>query len=268
MSYRLEGRAAIVTGAGGGVGRAIAKRFSEAGVNVMMADADESQLGSTKDLVGADASGAVEAFHCDVCRKLDTNNLLAATLSAFDRIDIVVNAARRIDSGDFFDIKEKVFDEVMETNLKSAFVLGQAASRKMIQQAEDREEPCTGAIVNVSSIAARRTHAHLLPFSVSCAALDQLTRSMAVALAPTGVRVNGIALGGVMTRNIREAMKESEDLRDEITAVTPVGRIGEPAEAAELALFLASDAASFVTGQILSVDGGRSLLDPLATPAV
>ena len=180
----------------------------------------------------------------------------------------MVNAARRIDHGDFFDLNEAVFDEVMETNLKSAFVLSQAAARKMIQQAKDRDEPCNGAIVNISSISARRTLAQLLPYSVSCAALDQLTRSMAVALASSGVRVNGIALGGVMTSRIRDALKEIEDFRAELTAVTPIGRIGEPREAAEVALFLASDAASFVTGQIVAVDGGRGLLDPLATPVV
>jgi len=156
----------------------------------------------------------------------------------------------------------------METNLKSTFVLSQAAARKMIQLAKDRDEPCKGAIVNISSIAATRTLPTLLPYSVSCAALDQLTRSMAVSLASSGIRVNAIALGGVMTRSIKEAMKELDDFRAQMTAVTPLGRIGEPAEAAEVALYLASDAASFVTGQVVAVDGGRSLLDPLATPAV
>jgi len=268
MAYRLEGRTAIVTGAGGGVGRAIARRFSEEGVNVMLADTDEGNLSEAVEVVGASGAGKLETFHCDICQRLDTNNLLAATLSAFDRIDIVVNAARRIERGEFFELKEENFDQVIQTNLKSTFMLSQTAARRMIQLAKEREEKCKGAIVNISSIAATRTLPTLLPYSVSCAALDQLTRSMAVSLAPSGIRVNAIALGGVMTRSIREAMKELDDFRAQMTAVTPLGRIGEPAEAAEVALYLASEAASFVTGQVVAVDGGRSLLDPLATPAV
>jgi 7-alpha-hydroxysteroid dehydrogenase len=170
--------------------------------------------------------------------------------------------------GDFFELTAQDFEQVMETNLKSTFVLSQGAARKMIQLAKERDERCKGSIVNISSVAATRTLPQLLPYSVSCAALDQLTRSMAVALAPKGIRVNGVALGGVMTRSIRDALKELDDFRAQMTAVTPLGRIGEPAEAAELALYLASDAASFVTGQVVTMDGGRSLLDPLATPAV
>ena len=95
--------------------------------------------------------------------------------------------------------------------------------------------------------------------------LDQLTRSAAVCLAPQGIRVNAVALGAVMTANLRQALREREELRDEIAAVTPLGRIGEPEEAAEAALFLASPAAGFITGQIVAVDGGRLVLDPLAS---
>jgi 7-alpha-hydroxysteroid dehydrogenase len=120
--------------------------------------------------------------------------------------------------------------------------------------------------VNVTSVAAQLTLPELAPYSVSCAAVDQLTRSMAVALAPRGVRVNAVSIGGVMTGALKDALREREDLRGQMIGVTPIGRIGEPAEAAEVAVFLASDAASFVTGQIVAVDGGRSLLDPLAIP--
>jgi 7-alpha-hydroxysteroid dehydrogenase len=102
---------------------------------------------------------------------------------------------------------------------------------------------------------------------VSCAALDQMTRSLAVALAKDGVRVNAVALGGVMTAHLKEALKDREELRAELAAVTPLGRIGEAEEAAEAVMFLASDAASFITGQILGVDGGRMNLDPMDRPA-
>lgn len=234
----------------------------------MLSDASEANLSEAREALGSGGPGEVEAFHCDVCERLDNKNLLAATLSTYDRIDIVVNAARRVAHGEFFELSDQDFDDVMQINLKSAFLLSQAAARKMIALAKDRDEPCNGAIVNISSIAANRTLPQLLPYSVSSAALDQLTRCMAVALAPEGIRVNGVALGGVMTGNIREALKEVDDFRAEMTAVTPMGRIGEPVEAAEVALYLASDAASFVTGQIVTMDGGRSLLDPLGIPAL
>ncbi len=268
MGYRLEGRTAILTGAGGGIGRAIAKRLTASGVNVMLSDTDESNLATAVEVVGSDGPGKVETFHCDVCERLDINNLLAATLSTYDRIDIVVNAARFKGLGDFFDLKRQDLEKVLETNLFSNFLLSQAAARKMIALAKERDEPCNSSIINISSIAAIRTSPKLLSYSVSCAALDQLTRSMAVALAPEGVRVNGIALGGVMTRNIRDAIKEQDDFREALTSATPMGRIGEPNEAADVALYLASDASSFITGQIISLDGGRSLLDPMTTPAV
>ena len=134
----------------------------------------------------------------------------------------------------------------------------------------DRKEENTGnvgAVVNLTSIAANRTLPRLAAFSVSCAALDQLTRSLAVTLAGSGIRVNAIAIGSVMSASLRNSMQSQDDLREMIVQATPIGRIGEADEAAEAALFLASDHASFITGQILSVDGGRSLLDPLAIPA-
>ncbi|MEO1294162.1 MAG: SDR family oxidoreductase, partial [Pseudomonadota bacterium] len=155
--------------------------------------------------------------------------------------------------------------DVEDSTLESLLMLGQAVTRRMLEQRE-REDDFEGAILNVSSIAARRTVPELLAYSVSCAALDQLTRSMAAELATDRIRVNGIALGAVMTERMRATLRERADLRAELVRVTPLGRIGEAEEAAEAALFLVSHRASFVTGQILTVDGGRTILDPLASP--
>ena len=158
---------------------------------------------------------------------------------------------------------------MFDVNVRATFRLSQAVARRMIAQAEEAGgSPAAGAIVNITSIAARRTLPELLHYSVSCAALDQLTRSMAVSLAPHHVRVNAVALGSVMTRNLREALRDREELRAQLRAVTPLGRVGEASEAADAVLFFASPQSSFITGQILSVDGGRTILDPLATPTL
>ncbi len=138
----------------------------------------------------------------------------------------------------------------------------------MIKQAEaDNENEPAGSIINMSSIAARRTQPGLLAYSVSSAAVDQLTRSMAVALAPHRIRVNAIALGSVMSASLKGALADNEEFRDEITGATPLARIASPTELAEVAQFLASDGSSFMTGQVLTVDGGRTLVDAVDVPA-
>jgi 7-alpha-hydroxysteroid dehydrogenase len=246
------------------VGRAIAERFVEAGARVMLADADEAALAETVRGLG-EANGHVGHFCCDLGKKLSVNNLLASTQDAYGRVDILVNAARRATPGAFCELAPEEFDEILSQNVRSVFVLAQAVAKKMAQQAEtDRD--FTGAIVNITSIAARRTVPQLFSYSVACAALDQMTRAMAASLAAHRIRVNAVALGSVMTATLRAALRERAELRDEMVRVTPLGRIGEADEAANAVLYLASDEASFITGQILAVDGGRMVLDPLASP--
>ncbi|MEM9010519.1 MAG: SDR family oxidoreductase [Pseudomonadota bacterium] len=267
MPYALTGKSVIVTGAARGVGLAISRKFAEAGAKVMMADLDEDRLDEEVKPLAEDSED-VRAFHCDLCERLSVQNLVAATIDAFDRVDILVNASRQVIAADPLSSDSEAFDSLIQQNVKNTLQMSQAVAKRMIQQTKDRTEPGpAGSIVNVTSIAARRTLPDLLAYSVSCAALDQLTRSLAVALACHSIRVNAVALGGVMTSNLREALRDREGLRDELTAVTPLGRIGEADEAADAAVFLASAAASFVTGQILAVDGGRTMLDPLDTPA-
>jgi 7-alpha-hydroxysteroid dehydrogenase len=135
----------------------------------------------------------------------------------------------------------------------------------MIKQGKDSDKPCIGTIVNLSSIAAQRTQSELMAFSVSCAALDQMTRSLAVSLAPERVRVNAVAFGSVMSASLQDHLRENPDHRDAILSATPQGRIAGPKEVAEAVQFLASDSSAFVTGEILTVDGGRSLIDAVST---
>jgi 7-alpha-hydroxysteroid dehydrogenase len=124
-----------------------------------------------------------------------------------------------------------------------------------------------GSIVSISSITAQVTRPELLGYSMAAAALDQMTRSLALALAPKGIRVNAVAFGSVMSASLKSRLKEQPEYRDQIIAGTPLDRIAAASEVAEAVQFLASDAAGFITGQVLAVDGGRSLLDPVDAPA-
>jgi 7-alpha-hydroxysteroid dehydrogenase len=263
----MQGKVAIVTHAAHGIGRAVAEILALQGASVMLTDTDETEGQNTIEELKEDFE-TVEYFHADITKKLHVNNLMAATLDTFKRVDILVNGIGMVGRMNFLDIPEDHFDAVLNANLKSAFVLSQIVAKRMIQQATETEEVVqnAGAIVNISSISSKITGPQLLPFSVSCAALDQLTRSMAVSLAPHNIRVNGVAHGGVMTHALRKALPKVEGLREAITARTPLQRIGEAQEAANACVFLASDAASFITGQILAVDGGRLALDPISAP--
>ena len=260
----LTGKTAVVTGAAAGVGFAAARQFLQAGARVMIADADDRKLDAAHEEL-KEEGGELARFHYEVQDRLSVANLLAATLDAFDSIDVLVNDTRVSAPGGFLEISPDEFNSVLTHNVRSVFLLGQQVAKRMIQQRQENPD-FEGAIIIISSIAAQRTVPELLSYSVACAALDQLTRSMAASLAAERIRVNAVALGSVMTGTLREALRERAELRDEMVQVTPVGRIGDAEEAASAALFLASEQASFITGQVLAVDGGRSVLDPLASP--
>ncbi|SLN65039.1 7-alpha-hydroxysteroid dehydrogenase [Falsiruegeria litorea R37] len=265
MSFSIAGKTAIVTGAANGIGLAIGRHFAEMGANVMFADMDEksliSELGEQAD------EGNVRYFAGDLREKLTIANLLSATLDAFDQIDVLVNGARQVAPSDPLDADDASVRTLLDQNLFPALRLSQLVSKRMIKQSEDQDEGTAGSIINLSSIAARRTHPELLGYSVSSAALDQMTRSLAVALAPNRIRVNSIALGSVMSASLQNALKDNRDARTDIENHTPLSRIASPTELTEAAQFLASDASAFMTGQILTLDGGRTLLDPVGAAA-
>ena len=269
MSFSISGKTAIVTGAANGIGLAIARHFLDKGANVMFADMDEARLESE---IGTEArsEGAVRMFAGDLRQKLTIANLLSATIDAFDRVDILVNASRMMKVSDPLMVEEDAVDEMIQQNLMTSLRLSQMTAKRMIKQAEAMGEGDTaavGSIVNLSSIAANRTQPCLLGYSIACAAVDQMTRSLAVALAPKGIRVNGVGFGSVLSGSLQAALKAEPDWRSGIEAGTPLGRIAPANELVETVQYLASDASSFLTGQVLAVDGGRSLLDAVAAPA-
>ncbi len=265
MSFSIAGKTAIVTGGANGIGLAIGRHFADAGANVMFADMDEKRLAEELGEQADDSN--IRYFAGDLREKLTIANLLSATIDAFEQVDVLVNGARQVISSDPLDLEDDSVRLLLNQNLMPALRLSQLVAKRMAKQSADDEETPAGSIINLSSIAARRTHPDLMAYSVSTAALDQMTRSLAVALAPQRIRVNSIALGSVMSASLQSTLKENRDFRKDIENHTPLARIAAPTELAETAQFLASDAAGFMTGQILTIDGGRTLLDPVAAPA-
>lgn len=268
MSFSVAGKTAIVTGAASGVGLAVARHLVGEGANVMFVDIDEKRLKAEIGKITDDDS-PIRFYAGDLRQKLTIANLISATIDAFDRVDILVNAARAVDTTEPLDPDDESVEALLEMNLMTALRLTQVVARRMIKQAADSEqtEGGVGSVINLSSIAPRRTHPDLLGYSIAAAALEQMTRSLALVLAPERIRVNALAFGSVMSASLKETLKEHDGLRKEINATTPMNRIAKASEMAEAVQFLASDASSFVTGEIITVDGGRTLLDAVSQPA-
>jgi NAD(P)-dependent dehydrogenase (short-subunit alcohol dehydrogenase family) len=247
---RLDGRVAIVTGAARGIGFAIAARFAEEGAQVVVADLAEDAIGEA----AARIPRAV-AVAADVSRKHDVARLVDEAARCTGRIDILVNNAGITHACGFLELAEEDFDRVLRVNLKSMFLCGQAAARHMV------EHGVRGAIVNLSSVNAVLAIPDQVPYVVSKGGINQLTRVMALALAPHGIRVNAIGPGTIATELARQAVLGDEASRRTILSRTPLRRLGEPEEVAAVAAFLASDDASYLTGQTIYPDGGRMALN-------
>lgn len=267
MTLSIQGKTAIVTGAAAGIGLAIARHFVDKGANVMCADSDETRLESECG-EAARSEGAMRFFGGDLREKLTIANLLSATIDAFDRVDILVNASRQFALSDPLDPASDNVELMLQHNLMSALRLSQLTARRMIAQAEKAGQTSRiGSIVNLSSVAACRTQPELLGYSVATAAIEQMTRTLALALAPRGIRVNAVAFGSVMSASLQSQIKEHPAYRAAIVEGTPLGHIAAPSELAECVQFLASDASGFMTGQVMTMDGGRSLADTVRAPA-
>jgi len=265
MSFSISGKTAIVTGAANGIGLAIGKQFAAAGANVMFADVDEAGL--IRELGDQPEDSSTRYFAGDLRERLTIANLLSATIDAFDQIDILVNGARQVLTSDPLDPEDDSTEVLLTENLLPTLRLSQQVAKRMMKQGEGRDESGPqGSIINLSSIAARRTHPELMAYSVSSAAMDQMTRSLSVALAPHRIRVNSIAFGSMMSASLKAVLKENRAYREDIEQHTPLGRIASPTELTETAQFLASEASGFMTGQVVTLDGGRTLLDPVAAP--
>lgn len=249
----LSGKIAIITGGAKGIGLACAERFARDGAKVVIADIDESEGETSCEAIRA-AGGEATFLNCDVSKKLDVRNMVAAVVDLHGSVDILINNAGIIVGGDFLDISEKDFDQVIKVNLKGAFLVGQTVARQMVTQIEAGGQP--GSIINMSSVNAVLAIPTQVPYTVSKGGVNQLTKIMALSLAPHNIRVNAIGPGSIMT-DILKSVANDKEANDRIMSRTPLGRIGDPAEIASIAAFLASPDASYITGQTIYADGGR-----------
>lgn len=244
---QIEGKVAIVTGAAQGIGRAVVERYLSAGAIVVLAD---TQVEKGSALAARYHESQCVFVDCDAGDKPSIERLVRETINRFGTVDIAVCNAGISHSADFLDLEEEQFDRVLRVNLKGPFLLGQAVARHMAKTGG-------GVIINMSSINAVVSSPHIVPYAVSKAGLNQLTRVMAIGLAHHGIRVNAIGPGSIDTEQLASIIGSDEEAHRKILARTPLGRLGQPAEIAEIALFLASPSASYITGQTIYADGGR-----------
>jgi glucose 1-dehydrogenase len=255
---KLAERVAVITGAAQGIGAACAHVFAQQGAKVVVGDVNEVGVAAVAKDIAA-AGGYALARRADVGTRADCEALVEHAIAHFGRIDILVNNAGIVHAAEFLDLSEEDFDRVLRINLKGAFLCSQAAARCMVKQ--PAAAGGRGVIVNVSSVNAVLAIANQVPYTVSKGGLNQLTKVMALALAPHGIRVMGIGPGSIATELLRAAVLTNEAARQRILSRTPLGRLGEPDEVARIAAFLASDDASYLTGTTVYPDGGRLSLN-------
>jgi NAD(P)-dependent dehydrogenase (short-subunit alcohol dehydrogenase family) len=248
ISYGLQGRVCIVTGGAQGIGEACARRFAKDGAIPVIADIDPVRGQALAGELGG------SFFGCDVGDKAQVDALVAATLQRHGCIDVLVNNAGIFKASDFLAITEADFDAVLRVNLKGSFLVGQAVAREMARAGK-------GSIVNMSSVNGMLAIPSIASYNVSKGGINQLTRVMALALADSGIRVNAVAPGTIATELAAKAVLTSDDARTRILSRTPMKRLGEPSEVADVVAWLASDGAGYVTGEIVVVDGGRMALN-------
>lgn len=250
----FTGKSVLVTGAASGIGAACARAFAAAGANVVMADINEAKNRDAADLIMIDTNANCVPHASNVASEADCAALVLRALDEFGRIDVLVNNAGVVAPGTILDLEPAEWDRVMDVNLRSYFVLTQMTARAMI------ERKIRGSIVNMSSLNAELAIANQVAYVSSKGGVQQLTKASALGLAPHGIRVNAIGPGSIMTDLLKTVMADDAGRR-KILSRTPLGRVGKPSEIASIALFLASDMASYITGQTIFADGGRAALN-------
>ncbi len=250
---RLKDKVALVTGAGRGIGQAIALAFAREGARVAVADIDERTGRATARRIGRPPKALALAM--DVADSGSVQAGFAAVDSLWGRIDIAVTNAAIEPIVPFLDLSEETWDRIIDVNLKGTFLVAQAAARRMARRRR-------GIIITLSSVNAEVARGESAAYAATKGGVRQLTKAMAISLAPYGIRVNAIGPGTVVTGLTRHLLANRR-WREAVYMRTPMQRVAQPSEIAEVAVFLASDASSYMTGSTVYVDGGRLALNGL-----
>ena len=239
---------AIVTGGGSGIGFAISEKFTQNGIETIIVGRDENKLKQAKDKLG----NLCHAMTCDVSDLSSIPGFISTIISQFGQINVLVNNAGINMKKEFQDVTDEDFQKVITTNLTAVFAISREVVKQMLKQK-------SGSIINISSMAAQYGLPKVIAYSASKTAIDGMTRAMAVELSPKGIRVNAIAPGFIITDMTDKALNSDPERKAKVFGRTPMGYMGQPSDIGDAALFLASDAAKYITGVVLPVDGGNSI---------
>lgn len=251
---KLEGKVAIVTGAGRGIGLGCARRLAKEGAKIVIAELDD-ELGRKATASLQDSGAEAKFLACDVSDSRSVQETVIAALETFGTIDICLNNAGISRRNHFFDVGEEEFDAIMGVNLKGVFLVSQTVAREMVRAGTK------GCIINIGSIVGTLSVPQQPVYCVTKQGVDGVTRVFALALADKGIRVNAIAPGTIHTEMSEQVHQYTDEWHRQVMSRTPLGRLGEPDDIGRVAVFLASDDSDYITGQTITVDGGRMPLN-------
>lgn len=242
------GKVAIVTGGGSGLGFAMAEKFIENGITTIIAGRDKEKLNKAKEQLG----DLCHAIPCDVTDLPSIPAFVEDVLNRFGQIDILVNNAGINQKKEFAEVTDEEFQNILTTNVTAVFCLSREVVKHMLPRG-------TGNIINISSMAAQYGIPKVIAYTASKTAIDGMTKAMAVELSPKGIRVNAIAPGFIYSAMTEKALNSDPERKAKVFGRTPMGYMGQPDDIGNTAVFLVSDAAKYITGVILPVDGGNSI---------
>jgi NAD(P)-dependent dehydrogenase (short-subunit alcohol dehydrogenase family) len=248
MSDSTTKKVAIVTGGGSGLGYAIAEKFIQHDITTIIAGRDKVKLDKAKEQLGE----LCYAISCDLGNLSSIPAFVNEIVQQFGQIDILVNNAGINQKKEFTEVTDEEFQNIITTNLSAVFALSREVVKQMLKKG-------SGCIINISSMAAQYGLPKVIAYSASKTAIDGMTRAMAVELSPKGIRVNAIAPGFIYSEMTAKALDSDPERKAKVFGRTPMGIMGQPADIGEAAYFLASDAAKYITGVVLPVDGGNSI---------